>query len=127
MNRIALLACRVLLPATLSGCDILDPGVCTTDVQPAIIVEVRDAATQAPAAAGATGTVRDGSFNDELRPFDVGEGALRLHGAYERPGRYTVTIDKAGYQQWQQEHVRVRDARCHVQTATLQAHLVRVP
>lgn len=127
MNRISLLACGVLLPATLSGCGIMDPGACTTDVQPAVIVEVRDAATQAPAAAGATGTVREGSFSEGLRPYDLGENALRLQGPYERPGTYTVTVDKPGYQQWEQESVRVRDGSCHVQTVTLQANLVRAP
>jgi hypothetical protein len=127
MNRIALLACGVLLPSILSGCDITDPGVCTTDVQPAIIVQVRDAATQAPIASGATGAVRDGSFTASLRPLDVGENALELAGAEERPGTYTVTVDKPGYQQWEQERVRVRDARCHVRTVTLQANLVQAP
>ncbi|HEX2077198.1 MAG TPA: hypothetical protein VHG08_05800 [Longimicrobium sp.] len=127
MNRIALLACGVLLPATLSACDVLDPGVCTTDVHPAIVVQVRDAATQAPAASGATGVVRDGSFTAQLRQTLPGENALELRGAEERAGTYTVTIDKPGYQQWKQERVRVRDGSCHVQTVTLQASLVRVP
>lgn len=126
MNRIALLA-SLLLPVALSGCDLVDPGVCTTDVQPAIIVQVRDAATQAPAASGATGVVRDGSFTAELRLADLGENALELRGADERAGTYTVTIHKPGYQQWEQEGVRVRDASCHVETVTLQASLVRAP
>lgn len=127
MNRIALLACGVLLPATLAGCDVLDPGICTTDVQPAIVVQVRDAATQAPAASGATGVVRDGSFTDPMQPLDLGENALELRGALERPGTYTVTIDKPGYRQWEQQGVRVRDGSCHVRTVTLQASLVRAP
>jgi hypothetical protein len=127
MNRIALLACGILLPAILSGCDIMDPGVCTTDVQPAIVVQVRDAATQAPAAAGATGVLNDGSFTDAMQPADLSENTLELFGALERPGTYTVTVDKPGYQQWKQERVRVRDASCHVQTVTLQANLVRAP
>lgn len=126
MNRITLLACGVLLPAALSGCEIFDPGVCTTDVQPAILVQVRDAATQAPAASGATGVLRDGSFSDIMQA-DPGENALELRGAEERPGTYTVTVDKPGYQQWTQDGVRVRDGGCHVQTVTLQANLVRVP
>lgn len=126
MNRITLLACGVLLPATLSGCDIFEPGACTMDVRPAILVQVRDAATQAPAASGTTGVVRDGSFSDIMQA-DPGENALELRGAQERPGTYTVTIDKPGYQQWTQEDVRVRDGSCHVQTVTLQANLVRTP
>jgi hypothetical protein len=124
MNRISLLACGVLLPATLAGCDVLDPGICTTDVRPAIVVQVRDAATQAPAASGATGTLRDGSFGTVIRP-DPGENALGMRGAEERPGTYAVTVDKPGYQQWKQENVRVRDGSCHVRTVTLQASLVR--
>lgn len=125
MNRIALLACGVLLPATLSGCDILDPGACTTDVHPGIVVQVRDAATQEPAVSGATGVISDGSYTEELQSLSV--NLLELVGALERAGTYTVTIDKPGYQQWKQERVRVRDGRCHVQTVTLQANLVRAP
>jgi hypothetical protein len=127
MKRIALPALGVLLPALLTGCDIVDPGACTTDIQPGIIVEVRDAATQAPAAAGATGTARDGSFTGDLRPTDPSGNALELEGAAERPGTYVVTVDKPGYQQWKRENVRVRDASCHVHTVTLEANLVRVP
>ncbi len=125
MNRIALLACGVMLPAALAGCDVQDPGICT-DVRPAIIVQVRDAATQAPAASGATGTLRDGSYTD-LMQADFGEAALELRGGLERPGTYTVTVGKPGYQQWAQQGVRVRGGGCHVQTVTLQANLVRVP
>ncbi|HEX6373976.1 MAG TPA: hypothetical protein VF006_33920 [Longimicrobium sp.] len=127
MNRIALLACGVLLPAALSGCDLTDPRVCTTEARPAIVVQVRDAATHAPAASGATGVVRDGSITAQLQLADPGENALELRGADERPGMYTVTIDKPGYQQWRQERVRARDGGCHVQTVTLQASLVRAP
>jgi hypothetical protein len=127
MNRIALLARGVLLPAVLSGCDIMDPGACTTDVQPAIVVQVRDAATQAPAASGATGVLTDGSYADPMQPADLSENTLELFGGLERPGTYTVTIDKPGYQQWKQDGVRVRDGSCHVQTVTLQANLVRAP
>jgi hypothetical protein len=128
MNRLALLACGVMLPATLSGCGFMEPQICTTDVWPAIVVQVRDAATQAPAASEATGVVRDGSFTRLMRPDDyLGEDALEMRGAEERPGTYTVTVDRPGYQQWKQEHVRVRDGSCHVQTVTLQASLVRAP
>lgn len=127
MDRLALLACGVLLPAALSGCDITEPYTCTTGVEPGIVVQVRDAATQAPAASGATGVVSEGSFSSELQPGDLGENALELHGAGERAGTYTVTVDKPGYQQWKQDGVRVSDGRCHVHTVTLQANLVRVP
>jgi hypothetical protein len=127
MNRIALLAGGLLLSAILSGCDVMGPVTCTTDVWPAVTVQVRDAATQAPAASGTAAYVRDGTYIDPLRPGDPGENALELFGAQERPGTYTVTIDKPGYQQWKQERVRVRDGSCHVQTVTLQANLVRAP
>lgn len=127
MNRIALLACVVLLPATLSSCDLTEPYVCTTSVEPGIVVQVRDAVTQAPAAFGATGVVSDGSFTAQLRQGQSGENALEMHGADERAGTYTVTVDKPGYQQWKQERVRVRNGRCHVETVTLQASLVRAP
>jgi hypothetical protein len=62
-----------------------------------------------------------------MQPADLSGNTLELFGALERPGTYTVTVDKPGYQQWKQERVRVRDGSCHVQTVTLQANLVRAP
>jgi hypothetical protein len=44
-----------------------DPGVCTTDILPAVAVEVRDASTDGFIAGLVRGVVTDGAFEDSLR------------------------------------------------------------
>lgn len=80
----------------------------------------------APAAFGATGIAQDGSFRAEFTGPGPGEDALSMYGFFERAGRYLVTVDKAGYQQWKQEGVRVTRDQCHVRTVRLQADLTPI-
>jgi hypothetical protein len=60
-------AASVLLPSF--GCD--NPVICTLDVKPALVVEVRDAATGEPAATGTAVSVKDGDFEMELAAFPM--------------------------------------------------------
>lgn len=117
----------LLLPLGLSACDLLAPPVCTTEAVPSITVDVRDAATHAPAAAGANGYAREGSFRVDLLVPDRALDALTMYGPFERPGTYSVVVEKAGYQRWTKENVRVRKGECHVETARLQADLQPEP
>ena len=105
-----------------AGCDF--PSYCTMSIEPAIEVEVRDAVTEARAATGARGTVRDGDFVDSLR-FSRGndDGWLWLRAADERPGTYDVRIEKPSYKTWERSRIRVRDGECHVRTVELEARL----
>jgi hypothetical protein len=79
--------------------------------------------TEGPLAAGARGSVRDGTFLDSLRPFT----SVSLQGAGERPGTYTVTIVHPGYADWLLADVRVHRDVCHVVTVNLQARLQPAP
>jgi hypothetical protein len=106
----------------LTGCS--EWGSCTLSVEPAVLVEIRDAGDRTPLAAAASGTVSDGTFQDSLRLHD---GSLTRAGADEREGNYTVRVLHAGYVTWEQTGVRVRNTGCHVDTVTLQADLQRVP
>jgi hypothetical protein len=101
---------------------------CDTGIAPAIVVEVRNANTGEPAAAGALGTVRDGTYMDSLYQYSfAGAVPLSLAGADERPGTYTVTIEKAGYETWTVTGVTVGDSNCHVETVNLTAELAPIP
>jgi hypothetical protein len=112
-------ACAFILPT--------DATICHTGIFPAINVEVRDALTGEPAASGAVGTLRDGTFSETLREMGwTAEGqVLSLGGAEERPGRYTVRIEKEGYEAWERTNVHARGNTCGVVTVRLQAELVR--
>lgn len=92
---------------------------CTEEARPAITVEIRDSVSLAPAATGAVAIARDGPYADTLRAFST----LSASGAYERPGTYTVTVAKSGYQDWTATGVRAADLGCHVETVILQTRL----
>ena len=101
--------------------------VCTDELRAGITVEVRDAATGAPAACGASGEARDGdyiaSLTDEGRCVTAPQTWAYLTGAWERAGIYTVTIRKPGYRDWVRDQVVVIADLCHVHPMTLQANL----
>jgi len=100
---------------------------CSSSVEPAVVVEIRDARTGASLAASATGVVRDNSYVDSLRPHE-GRGtapfALTSRAAAdERPGTYSVQVYSPGYRMWAREGVRVTRDECHVRTQRLTAGL----
>ena len=104
---------------------------CAAVVSPAVEVYVFDARTGAPAAEGATATVRDGDYVERLQvhvtsypdPPNTQGVPLSFAGAYERPGVYTVRVEKPGYQPWEMTGVRVRKGDCGVNGARLEARL----
>lgn len=117
-RRVALAS--ALLPLLGACTDLLAGRECTTDVHPAVSVQIRDARTGSLLTGPATAVARDGAFADssEVR---TGESEARL--ALERPGVYEVTVRKAGYREWTRTGVRARDGECHVRTAQLRAEL----
>jgi len=103
--------------------------VCTEMFVAGLVVEVRDATTSEPAAFGAQGEIRDGSYVEMLQVEGGGTVepavALRLVGAWERPGVYSVVVRKEGYRDWTTSGVIVEANECHVLRVTLQAGLER--
>lgn len=113
----------LVLPLSLSACGLVEPKVCTTEAVPALVVEVRDAITGAPAAANAVGQAEDGDFKADLIGADRGADALSLYGPFERAGTYRITVEKPGYATWQEVGVEVSRDECHVRTVHLRADL----
>jgi hypothetical protein len=102
--------------------------MCRGVISRAIEVEVRDARTGEPAAHGAVGIAQSGSYVDTLKV--VGwmstpspESAVLLGGVEERPGVYSVQVEKAGYLPWQRSGIRAEQGVCGVITVQLQANL----
>jgi hypothetical protein len=120
-----------LIATSLAACSngSVEPVVCPGVSPPAIVVEVRDAITSAPAAAGAVGVIKDGSYTDTLRVTHFtgapasDQTAVGLSGGYGRPGTYDVTLTKPGYQAWSQTGVNVPSGPCGPLTARLEAFL----
>ena len=117
---------------SLSACDaVLPPFGCTAEAIPAVEVTILDAATGAPAACDALLVARDGAYVDSvsvrrwlsLPPGDTTDVCRiqpapdRLYAAGQRPGTYSLRVEKPGFVPWEQRGVRVRSTPCHVETA----------
>ena len=117
------------LALALAGCDAFGPpDACSLELRPGIVVEIRDAATNAFIAQQATAIVTEGSFRDSLRLHGstrVGDSVVRTtkSGVSERAGTYTLEITAPGYARWVRTGIQVREDECHVRTANLVARL----
>ena len=112
--------------ACLTGCGSDKPEeipLCTASIEPAIRIEVLDAATNAPISCGAQAVIEKSGFQETVKN-EAGAGCYdgnMLQGAYERAGVYKVTVTKSGYSPWSADNVTVTSDICHVKTVTLQA------
>jgi hypothetical protein len=113
----------------LSACGITDGAICTTSVEPGIIVIVEDSTTGLPAAASVNGVLIEGLYTDSLTPYGSdGHGNITsLAGAYERGGNYAVLLQAPNYYSWTRGGIRVLAGSCHVHTITLTARLRPAP
>ena len=104
--------------------DRLEP-LCTTNIAPGLIVEIRDARSGRWIADSASVLARDGSYVDTLRAGLVGqEGSMHeRYGAQERPGTYAIEVRRPGYRAWRDSGVVVTRNPCHVNTVRLRADL----
>jgi len=124
--------CALGLPGLLLwvGCEetIVDPRMCPDIVEPAVVVEVRNAETGAFEADSALGVLRDGEYVDTMRVSGVtSDGIPRsLQGAMERAGTYDVRVEKDGFRLWTRENITVESGDCGPQTRRLTAELTSV-
>lgn len=109
------LAPAVVISAT-SGCASVTEG-CNTIALASIQVDVVDAVTGAPAAAGSTVVLQSSAWRDSVAAPTFPDSLLTAHVWYEDragPGEYAVTVYKTDYQPWTDSHIRVGSSRCHV-------------
>ncbi|WP_141491513.1 carboxypeptidase-like regulatory domain-containing protein [Longimonas halophila] len=108
-----------------TGCDLTDNPLCPAVIEPAVVVEVRNAVSGGLEADGVTGTLTDGAVRDTMIVAEAnGEGeTISLQGALGRPGTYEVTITKDGFEPWVRSGIEVAEGECNVQTARLTAEL----
>lgn len=113
-----------------SSCTSDDSILCTCEYVPGISVKVLDASTGLPATCNAIGWVVQGSYMVEMNNYDdcTLPDSLKypwMNGAWERPGVYTVIIQKEGYRLWARSNIVVTENDCHVNTIELKALLKR--
>lgn len=118
----------VLTTVAFAGCKNTFEGyACTDQFVYGIAGHVEDSLTGAKIASGATLQVTDGSFTESAtwpssRP-DL--DAFPLMAAGERSGTYTATVTKSGYATWTKTNIKVTADKCHVQTVSITARLVK--
>lgn len=113
------LVLAIAWPLTATACS-EDPVRCTGSFAYGISVQVQDSVSGAAAATGARLVLREGAY---VEIADQPLGGVSLSGAGERPGVYSVTVEKAGYHDWTRTNVRVTADECHVQGVSLTARL----
>ncbi len=109
---------------SLSGCDHFF-GLCGDAMYHTLFVEVRDSASNGPAAIGATGVSEHES--GEITELIAGSD-LELFGKWGRelPGEHTISVWKPGYLPYVVD-AHVDADRCHVETETVEADIALDP
>ena len=124
--------CKLVLIGSLvlSGCggssDDSNYGIaCTTEVAPAITIEIVDKSTGDFIACGATAIIEDTGFSVEVtnQTYSDCENAELFQIAHERSGIYNVHVYKEGYLDWSMYNIEVTSGVCHVRTVHIIAEL----
>ena len=128
MSRLFIFTTALIMAVASVSCEserVVRPGPCTADFRPGLEVEAVDADSGEPVVSGALIVAVDGQFVDTLSVCaSTADGTpIWACGAGERPGNYTVSVEKSGYKTWIQPNVRVDQDRCHVITVRLRAQL----
>ena len=99
--------------------------VCSTQYARGLELEIRDSRTGVPAAEGAVAIARDRWYVDTLPliGWDAEGRQLYVGGLHERPGVYSVTVQKPGYRDWLVDRLELTRDECHVNTQRLRVHL----
>ena len=119
MFRIMTIAMPGLL--VLSACDLLGPGqACQLALSRAVRLTVISSVDGSPVTEGLRGTLKDGSYVEEMRP-----SFNRFFGGTARPGNYTITITATDFEPWIMSDVRVHRNECgHPATRVLTAKMI---
>lgn len=115
----------LLISVLVTSCGIIGPGDCTTEARPAIRLRIVDAQTHTKPSVGSSILVTDAGFAESFPPPGVATVSLDQYNfASERPGRYAITVETPGYQDWSKTNINVDRGQCgHVDTETVTATL----
>ena len=112
-----------LCVATAAGCKLLDgPSNCIDDPRAAISLWVLDSITGEFAGSGARAIASDGEYADTSF---ADETIFPYFMARNRPGTYTLVVEKSGYQTWTRSGITAPGYGCHVQGVVVTALLQR--
>lgn len=126
MKKILLLLCFVpmLMAHTCNDDDHFDDDryPCTAEARASLNVTVTLNGQADISGDGITVIAVDGDFAEQLEQF--GQQPPVFSGAYERPGRYIITVSKEGYETFISGVVRVDRDYCHVVPRQISVNLI---
>jgi hypothetical protein len=117
----------VILMLASDSCNRKPSGgvMCTMLYAYGITVMVVDSASGDSIRSGAMLIARDGAYADTVRQGSGAPIGSTLSTAGERPGTYSLTVLKSGYQQWTRSGMKVTKDECHVRGVAITARLQR--
>ena len=95
---------------------------CTTSVENGLIVSVTDQSTSTPIACDTAVTATEEDFSEAATGTCDGKESIAMLA--ERPGFYSITVEKAGYQTFQVDDFGIGKDLCHVLPRELEVELV---
>ena len=98
---------------------------CTATVEDGLLLSVTDKTTQMPIACGVTATVTEEAYSEtvEIDDTDCADDDL-IAMLEERPGFYSLTVQKQGYQDYLVDNVGIGKDLCHVLTREFNVELI---
>jgi hypothetical protein len=112
---------------TLTISDLVAEGdvACTATVEDGLLLSVTDQTTQMPIACGVTATAMEEAYSETVMVDDtdcVDDDLIAM--LEERPGFYSLTVQKQGYQDYQVDNVGIGKDLCHVLTREFNVELI---
>ena len=98
---------------------------CTGKRGPGILVDVRDSASGAPAAAGAPITILQAGTLIETVTVPDDHDSTPVGVVYERAGSYEVIVRRSGHREWRRDGIAVVQQVCHVEPVPVRVRLQR--
>ena len=99
---------------------------CTLSIEPGVQILLKESGTEAAITQGYPKTeIRSGNYVDTLwyRVNPNMTSPIELSGAFNRAGKYSVSIELEGYEKWTKENVNVPQGECGAITQNITAFL----
>ncbi len=97
-----------------------EPTACTKEYVYGLHAQIKDARSDSAIAQGTILTLQEGSYQEVVTES---WGGLMMFGAGERPGEYTVTAERLGYDEWTMSGVEILSDGCHVIPVSLRVQM----
>ncbi len=118
MRRFSLIT--LLISVGCSSGSSTEPAACTKEYVYGLHAQITDARNDSAIAQGTILTLQERSYQEVVT--ESWDGLMML-GAGERPGEYSVTAERLGYDRWTMSGVEIVSDGCHVIPVSLRVQM----